>query len=263
MAVDKINPVAMKTFLCFAVFHLATFLDTVRGEPILRAKQDVEAVKLKSRAATTVSAVDPVVTVASTGTYLRVNSVTYANGTSGLIGAYTDTTDSGSNRILRIVQSTDQGQSWDIIGSVAQGAVATSDTDNPFPLQTVPGGRIICAYRNHDIDATTGDYTYYRITLSYSDDWGANWSYLAQVTERAATSTNNGVWEPFCRLANDGTTIQCYYSSETAADDQDSLMQYSSDGGETWSSVITVSGQNVTSRDGMTGVAVVEDDTLM
>lgn len=253
----------MKAFLHFAFFHLATFLDPARGEPIPGAIQHGEAVSLESRAAATVSAVDPVVTVASTGTYLRVTSVTYANGTTGLVGAYTDTTDSGSNRILRIVQSADQGQSWDIISSVAQGEVATSDTDNPFPLQIVPGGRIICAYRNHDIDAATGAYTYYRITLSYSDDGGANWSYLSQVTERAATSTNNGLWEPFCRLANDGTTIQCYYSSETAADDQDSLMQYSTDGGETWSDEIVVTGQNVTSRDGMTGVAVVENDTLM
>ncbi|KAJ4392202.1 hypothetical protein N0V93_005827 [Gnomoniopsis smithogilvyi] len=253
----------MRNILCFAVFHLATILDTARGDPIPRAIQDLNAATFESRAAATVSAAEPVVTVASTGTYLRVNSVTYANGTSGLIGAYTDTTDSGSNRILRVVQSTDEGQSWDIIGSVAQGEVATSDIDNPFPLQIVPGGRIICAYRNHDIDATTGDYTYYRITLSYSDDWGVSWSYLAQVTERAATSVNNGVWEPFCRLANDGTTIQCYYSSESAADDQDSLMQYSTDGGETWSTEIAVSGQNVTSRDGMTGVAVVEDDTLI
>lgn len=40
-------------------------------------------------------------------------------------------------------------------------------------------------------------------------------------------------------------------------------MKYSTDGGETWSDEIAVSGQDVTSRDGMTGVAVVNGDTLM
>lgn len=254
----------MRNSLCFAACYLAAYLQSGHGEPIRRAISDTEAARLEPRAAgAAVSAVDPVVTVATTGTYLRVNSMSYANGTTALIGAYTDTTDSGSSRILRVVQSRDQGQSWSSIGSVAQGVVATSDTDNPFPLQIVPGGRIICAYRNHDIDATTGAYTYYRITLSYSDDSGANWYYLGQLIERAATTTNNGLWEPFCRLANDATTIQCYYSSESAADDQNNFMKYSTNGGETWSDEIAVSGQDVTSRDGMTGVAVLQDDTLM
>lgn len=130
-------------------------------------------------------------------------------------------------------------------------------------MQISSGGRVIYAYRNHDIDSSTGDYTYYRVTVSYSDDFGLSWLFLSQVVERAATTTNNGLWEPFLRLANDGTTIQCYYSSEDAADDQNNFMKYSEDGGQTWSDEIAVSGQDVTSRDGMTGVAVVDGDTLM
>lgn len=219
---------------------------------------------VRPRAAATPSAAGAVATLATSGTYPRVNSVTYANGSAALIAGWTDTTDSGSNKILRVAQSTDDGASWTTIGSVAQGAAATQELDNPFPLQVVPGGRILYAYRNHDIDASTGDYTYYRITVSYSDDFGESWLFLSQVIERSATATNNGLWEPFLRLANDGTTIQCYYSSEDASDDQNNFMKYSTDGGATWSDdEIYVSGQNVTSRDGMTGVAVVSDDTLM
>lgn len=82
------------------------------------------------RRAATVSAAGPVVTVASSGTYLRVNPVTFSDGSSGLLGAYTDTTDSGSVKILRVVQSNNTGESWDLVGSVAQGAVATSEIDN-------------------------------------------------------------------------------------------------------------------------------------
>lgn len=212
------------------------------------------------RRATTVSAVGSAATIASGGAYPRVNSVTYSDGTSGLIGGYTSTAD--DTYTLMVVRSNNTGKSWDVVGSVAQGASASHDIDNPYLLQTA-SGRIIYAYRNHDKDSTTGDYTYYRITVSYSDDFGANWLFLSQVVERTATSTKNGVWEPFLRLSNDGTTIQCYYSSEDADDDQDSYMKYSTDGGKTWSDPIQVSGQDVTSRDGMTGVAVVTGNTLM
>lgn len=200
-------------------------------------------------------------TVASSGAYLRANSVTFSDGTSGLVGGYTAT--SGSDKILQVVQSNDTGATWELVGSVASGPSASQELDNPFPLQIQAGGRILYAFRNHDIDSATGLYTYYRITICYSDDFGATWSFLSQVIERAATTTKNGLWEPFLRLANDGTTIQCYYSSEDASDDQDNFMKYSTDGGATWSDQVPVSGQNVVSRDGMTGVAVVDGDTLM
>lgn len=204
------------------------------------------------------------VTISPTGTYPRVNSVTYSDGTSGLIGGYSETDD--GTTVLKVVQSNNTGTSWDVVGSVASAASTTRDMDNSFPLQISTGGRILYAYRNHDKDSS-GHYTYYRITVSSSDDFGRSWQFLSQVVERAASSTDNGnfngVWEPFLRLSNDGATVQCYYSSEDAQHDQDSYMKYSSDGGETWSDAIQVSGQDVTSRDGMTGVAVITGDTLM
>lgn len=257
----------MKTStLCQLSASLATIYSVAHALPATLSGPSIEVEKaraLEQRATETVSAAGSVVTLASAGTYPRANSVTYANGSTAIIAGYTGTTDDGADKILQVAQSTDGGGSWALIGSVAQGPVATQEIDNPFPLQIVPGGRILYAFRNHDIDASTGDYTYYRITVSYSDDFGENWLFLSQVNERAATATNNGLWEPFLRLANDGTTIQCYYSSEDAADDQNSFMKYSTDGGATWSDEIYVSGQDVTSRDGMTGVAVVSGDTLM
>lgn len=241
-----------RPFYYFLVASLAFNLHCAQATPKI----------LPARAAGTISTNGAVVEVASSGAYLRASSVVFPDGTSGLVGGYTDT--SGSDKILQVVQSNSSGQSWELVGSVASGPSATQELDNPFPLQIEsPGGRILYAFRNHDKDAATGDYTYYRITVSYSDDFGASWLYLSQVAERAATATNNGLWEPFLRLANDGTTIQCYYSSEDAADDQNSLMKYSTDGGSTWSDEVAVSGQSVTSRDGMTGVAVVSGDTLM
>lgn len=71
--------------------------------------------------------------------------------------------------------------------------------------------------------------------------------------------TASGLWEPFLRLAQDGI-LQCYYSAENNSGDRDGFMKYSKDGGATWSNWITVSGGDVTSRDGMIGVAPIDND---
>lgn len=83
--------------------------------------------------------------------------------------------------------------------------------------------------------------------------------YLATVDQRAANGVN-GLWEPFIRYAHDGTTLQCYYSSENNKDDQDSMMKTSTDGGATWSAAKTISGADTLSRDGMLGVAPIDNN---
>lgn len=55
--------------------------------------------------------------------------------------------------------------------------------------------------------------------------------------------------------AVDGNTVQLYWSHMNAANDQDTLMTKSTDGGSTWGAFSTVSGGGITSRDGMTSVA--------
>ena len=58
------------------------------------------------------------------------------------------------------------------------------------------------------------------------------------------------------RLSRRDGSLQVYYASENADDDQDILMQSSTDNGQTWSSPpITVAGGTTTGRDGMPGCA--------
>ncbi|KAI3327224.1 glycoside hydrolase family 93 protein [Xylariaceae sp. AK1471] len=185
--------------------------------------------------------IDPV------GVYIRVTSVNDGS----LIAGYAAT--DGTQHVLRTARSTDGGQSWNYQGEVYRADKTTHDLDNAFPLQ-LPSGRILYAYRNHD--RPSSQYTYYRITVSYSDDGGKTFRYLSTVAQRAASGIN-GLWEPFLRVANDGS-LQCYYSAENSATDQDGLMRQSSDGGLTWSSPITISGAGLTSRDGMIGVAKID-----
>ena len=71
-----------------------------------------------------------------------------------------------------------------------------------------------------------------------------------------------GDWEPLLRLANDGT-LQIYYSRENSHADQDSLMRTSTDGGATWSTATTLSGSDVTQRDGMIGIANFGGENLL
>ncbi|KAL6697051.1 glycoside hydrolase family 93 protein [Trichoderma pleuroticola] len=180
------------------------------------------------------------------GVYIRASSTNRG----GLIAGYT--AHENNQSILRLAGSSDSGTSWHFVGEVYRADSTAHDVDNAMPLQ-LPSGRIVYAYRNHD--RSGGSYTYYRITLSYSDDGGASFLYLSTVEQQAATpGTPNGLWEPFLRLAADGS-LQCYYSAENNANDQDGYMKRSTDGGLTWSNWIKISGGDRTSRDGMIGVA--------
>jgi hypothetical protein len=132
------------------------------------------------------------------------------------------------------------------------------------------------AFRNHSKDQS-GVYTFFRITICASDDNGASWHYLSQPASdpgsvngeprsrsqatRIVTHTS-GNWEPFLRLSNAGV-LQLYYSRENSGSDQDSLMRTSPDQGSTWTSAATISGADVTARDGMLGVTNTGGSTLL
>lgn len=194
---------------------------------------------------------DPVV-VDGGGVYMRVT--TLPDGS--LLAGYTGF--DGPTRFLRVSKSTDSGRSWETIGSVDSGPSDTRDMDNAFPL-ALPDGRILYAFRNHD-KVAGGEYTYYRITICVSDDGGVTWRFLSHVNEHAHNpSARNGLWEPFLRLTRDGV-IQCFYSSENNNGDQDNIMQASYDGGLTWSGIYGMSGGDVNSRDGMIGVANIDNN---
>ncbi|RFU74914.1 glycoside hydrolase family 93 [Trichoderma arundinaceum] len=190
------------------------------------------------------------ITIDTNGIYIRASST--SNG--GLIAGYTS--HESNQSILRLASSSNKGASWQFVGEVYRADSSAHDVDNAMPLQ-LPSGRIVYAYRNHDRSGNS--YTYYRITLSYSDDGGRSFQFLSTVAEQAATpGTLNGLWEPFLRLARDGS-LQCYYSAENNAADQDGFMKRSTDGGLTWSNWIKVSGGDRTSRDGMIGVANIDN----
>ncbi|TRM63308.1 glycoside hydrolase family 93 protein [Schizophyllum amplum] len=177
------------------------------------------------------------------GAYPRLARL--ADGT--LIGSYT--TSASGSKTLTLSRSTNGGQSFTALSTIA---TSPGDLDNAFLLQ-LGDGTVLAAFRNHDLDSN-GNPTYYRLTVCSSSDNGASWTYLSQIAERAATSTKNGLWEPWMRLSADGA-VQVYYASENAGNDQDILMQMSTDGGASWGKPVTVAGGTTTGRDGMPGCA--------
>ncbi|KAI0836673.1 glycoside hydrolase family 93 protein [Hypoxylon sp. FL0890] len=197
-----------------------------------------------------VKAGDPVV-IDTNSEYIRVSFMNNGN----LIGGYVAR--DGTQNVLRVVKSINGGQSWVHLGEVFRGELATHDINNAMPLQ-LPNGRILYAYRNHDRTGADWHYTYFRIPISYSDDGGKTFKYLSTVEEHVPSGVN-GLWEPFLRIARDGS-LQCYYSAENNAADQDNFMKYSKDGGSTWSHWVAVSGGDRTSRDGMVGVAPIDNN---
>lgn len=210
-----------------------------------------------SALAPVVSAISPVSepSVVGNGAYMRVTPLSDGS----LFGGYAAT--EGDTKILRVVKSTNGGASWNPVGEVTRTKLEAMDTDNAFVLQ-LPTGRILMAFRNHDRVVGTDNFSHYRLTLCASDDGGVTWFFLSQIEERIAAADKNGLWEPLLRIARNGE-LQVYYSAENRGSDQDNLMKTSRDGGQTWSQPRTVSGAGIESRDGMVGVAEMNDGTLM
>ncbi|KAL8756834.1 MAG: hypothetical protein Q9199_002644, partial [Rusavskia elegans] len=181
------------------------------------------------------------------GTYPRATRL--RDGT--ILGVYT-AFQSGSN-VLLTVRSTNNGATFTPLGEITRGASNANDIDNAFLIQLpAPSTRILCAFRNHSKTPTTGAYTFFRITITYSDDGGQSWRYLSQPASDPGPVTGN--WEPYLRTALDNS-LQLYYSRENNAQDQDTLQRTSLDGGQSWSPATCVSGCGLTARDGMTSLA--------
>ncbi|KAI4125769.1 MAG: hypothetical protein LQ338_004086 [Usnochroma carphineum] len=198
-----------------------------------------------------------------TGSPVAFGSGTYPRATrlhdNTILGVYTAF--QNGNNVLLTVTSTDNGSSWGPLGEITRGPSNANDIDNPFVLQLpAPSKRIICAFRNHSKNPSTRAYTYFRITITYSDDGGKSWVFLSEPTANAGPV--QGSWEPFLRNAVDGS-LQLYYSHENSAQDQDTLQRISHDGGATWSAATCVSGAGITSRDGMTSVAALSSPTSL
>lgn len=197
---------------------------------------------------------------------------------------------SGSAGVQRLVvaRSTDGGQSWiDANGIVVElsGEDAGDDLGNCDLLEA--GATLFAAYRHHsncsaaaaqekgNRDVRCGQH---RIVLAASRDGGATWNGSWAVVD--AEGRDNGVWEPKL-IAVPAASVEdravcgahppsgdyvmhCFYareeapSGEPARQEQAIVARSSCDGGVTWGPLRVVSATPA-SRDGMPGVATLDD----
>ena len=130
------------SIICFSIFRVLLIA--------LFALRCVTAPTLQS--VTKRSTLSGAPAVIGSGTYPRANKLNDGS----VLGVYTAF--SGGNNVIMTVKSTDNGASWNYLGEVTRGTSASHDIDNPYVLQ-LSSGRILCAFRNHSKDPTTGAYT--------------------------------------------------------------------------------------------------------
>ncbi|KAI2608716.1 glycoside hydrolase family 93 protein [Hypoxylon fragiforme] len=190
-------------------------------------------------------------TVATQGTYPRMVRLA-DNG----ILAISTVRGADNLRILTITRSDDNGRTFAQIGEVAR---STGEMDNGFLLK-LASGSLLAAFRNHDLNAARA-LTYFRITVCRSDDGGRSWYYVQNAFEQPASADGyNGLWEPFMRIARDGS-VQLFYSGELSRTNQETFRVVSTDEGRTWTAPVNLRlhGTDQQFRDGMTGIAATTD----
>ncbi|KAI2604469.1 glycoside hydrolase family 93 protein [Hypoxylon fragiforme] len=180
----------------------------------------------------------------------------------------------GSYNVLQVSKSTDNGQSFDYFGEIVRGA--HKDIDNGFLLELPQAQEsrappvILAAYRNHDMEKPGAEPTYYRITVSRSEDGGRTWKDAVDVVgQNAAESKGMGLWEPSMRVGADGG-VQLMYSGEITDAEQEIFRAVSHSEGREWSEPVNLHVHSLGRqfRDGMQSVVAVKDqgngkDTLV
>ena len=178
-------------------------------------------------------------------------AITLANG-SGVATCEKSDPVSGAPRIV-LLSSIHPGQLWDVTATVVEDSSGINpDLANGFLLETV-GGDLLVAYRHH-----TGPELarIYRIAISRSTNGGLTWEALSVVWQGSV-----GVWEPFLYAVPGG--IRVAYSAEiTNGGEQDIVQQESLDGGITWGPRMLIV-HTPGSRNGMPGIAVLPDSSLI
>jgi len=151
---------------------------------------------------------------------------------------------------------------WVEMATIVSDADPTADLANAFLFQEPLLSRnvLLCAYRHHTGGSSEGSPRIFRIAISRSVNGGTSWSPLS-----IPTATPTGVWEPFLfrSVVSPPSVLRLLYAAEiTNGGEQDIVEQQSTDGGVSWSQVMSRV-HTPGSRNGMPGLVELPDESLL
>jgi hypothetical protein len=138
--------------------------------------------------------------------------------------------------VFPIYRSTNNGQSWTQIGSVADTANGIGNRCCAFlyalpqAIGSMAAGTILCA----GISAPVSD-SETLLELDKSTNGGSNWTWVSEIAAGGSYSTT-AIWEPNLIVAND--TLICYYSDSRDSAHSQKIVHQTSTDGVTWSATV-------------------------
>lgn len=137
---------------------------------------------------------------------------------------------SGTNSLLRIHRSTNNGRNWTAIADVAE-AGRTLDNGE---LVALPNGTVLLTMRSLIPNES------YRLPVYASTNGGSSWSYRSNIdtSEGTTASQGRGLWEPDFWVLEDGRLAVTYSNEKHPGYSQLISERVSTDNGVTWDSEI-------------------------
>jgi hypothetical protein len=138
--------------------------------------------------------------------------------------------------VFPIYRSTNNGQSWTEIGSVADTANGIGNRccaflyELPQAIGSLAAGTILCA----GISAPVND-SETLLELYKSTNGGSSWTWVSEIAVGGSYSTT-AIWEPNLIVADN--TLICYYSDSRDSAHSQKIVHQSSTDGVTWSAAV-------------------------
>lgn len=182
----------------------------------------------------------------------------------------------GGKQVYPIYRSTNDGTSWTHVTDVVPSTTfpTLTRTAQPFLFEvsqttgTLTAGTILLAGMIMPEDRSSS-----RLVVYKSTDQGSNWSFLSTIDtggpavyDPSPTSTTTTVWEPSLAIDGQGGLVAYFSDERQKANGVLQAVSYrrSTDGGQTWGSLVNVSAPNNQSdRPGMITVTKLPDSRYL
>lgn len=132
----------------------------------------------------------------------------------------------GTNSLLRLSRSTNQGRNWSTLAEVAEDGRTLDNGE----LTVRPNGEVLLAMRSLIPNVS------YRLPVYVSANSGQTWSYRSNIdtSEGATAQQGKGLWEPDFWNLDDGRLIVTYSNEKYTGYSQVISERVSTDNGLTW-----------------------------